>query len=109
MALGIRKNDTVTIISGRDKGKRGRVLIVDKIKGTIVVENCNFVKRHTRAIPQKNIKGGILEKEAPMPISKVKLFCPECQNPTSVKAKFEEGKKFRSCKKCGAILTAKGA
>lgn len=109
MALSIRKNDLVTIISGRDKGKKGRVLSVNHKKGTILVENCNFVKRHTRPIPQKNIKGGILEKEAPMPLCKVKLFCSDCQSPTSIKSKTtEDGKKQRVCKKCGAALI-KGA
>lgn len=109
MALGIRKNDVVTVISGRDKGKKGRVLTVDPAKGTVLVENCNFVKRHTRPIPQKNIKGGILEKESPLPLCKVKLFCGDCQRPTSVGVKVsEEGKRQRVCKKCGAILT-KGA
>lgn len=109
MAVGIRKNDIVTVIAGKDKGKKGRVLTVDRLKGSVVVENCNFVKRHTRPNPQKNIKGGILEKEAPLPICKVRLLCPECQRPTSITAKFEDGKKLRSCKKCGAILVSKGA
>lgn len=109
MAFTIKKNDLVTIISGKDKGKKGRVLSVNHKKETVLVENCNFVKRHTRPIPQKNIKGGILEKEAPIPMCKVKLFCAECQNPTVVKVKMtEDGKKQRVCKKCGAALV-KGA
>ena len=109
MALGIRKNDVVTVISGRDKGKRGRVLTVDPKKGTVLVENCNFVKKHTRPIPQKNIKGGILEKESPLPLCKVQLFCGDCQKPSSVGVRIsEEGKRQRVCKNCGAALT-KGA
>lgn len=109
MALTIKKNDVVVVISGRDKGKKGRVLSVNRKKGTILVENCNFVKRHTRPIPQKNIKGGILEKEAPLPFCKVKLFCSDCQNPTSIKSQIgDNGKKMRVCKKCGAALV-KGA
>jgi len=109
MALGIRKNDTVMVISGKDKGKKGRVLSVDREKHRILVENCNFVKRHTRPIPQKNIKGGILEKESPLPQSKVQIFCGDCQKPTSIGTKVnEEGKKQRICKKCGATLN-KGA
>lgn len=109
MALSIRKNDFVTIISGRDKGKKGRVLSVNRKKATVLVENCNFVKRHTRPIPQKNIKGGILEKEAPIPLCKVKIFCSDCQRPTSIKSQIDSnGKKQRVCKKCGATLV-KGA
>ena len=109
MTLGIRKNDVVTVISGRDKGKKGRVLTVNPEKGTVLVENCNFVKRHTRPMPQKNIKGGILEKESPIPFCKVKLFCGDCQRPTAIAVKVtEEGKRQRCCKKCGAVLT-KGA
>ncbi len=108
MALRIRKNDTVIIISGKDKGKKGRVLSVDNEKQRILVENCNFVKRHTRPMPQKNIKGGILEKESPLPQSKVKIFCGDCQKPTSIGSRTTDGKKQRICKKCGATLT-KGA
>lgn len=110
MTLGIRKNDTVMIIAGKDKGKTGRVLSVDPKAGTLVVENCNFVKKHTRANPQKNIKGGILEKEAPIRLCKVKIYCNDCQRPTSIKIKFtDDGKKQRVCKKCGAVLLPKGA
>jgi large subunit ribosomal protein L24 len=109
MALRIKKNDTVMVISGRDKGKKGRVLSVDQEKQRILVENCNLVKRHTRPMPQKNIKGGILEKESPLPQCKVKIFCGDCQKPTSIGSRLsDDGKKQRICKKCGATLT-KGA
>lgn len=109
MALKIRRNDIVYIISGKDVGKKGRVLGIDHEKQRVLVENCNFVKRHTRPIPQKNIKGGILEKESPLPLSKVKIFCGECQRPTSMAIKVNaEGKRQRVCKKCGAALN-KGA
>ncbi|MGC8723534.1 MAG: 50S ribosomal protein L24 [Acidobacteria bacterium 37-65-4] len=102
MGNRIKKNDQVLILSGREKGKRGRVLSVDPGKAIAVVENVNFVKRHTKANPQKNIKGGILEKEASLPLSKLMGICKECQEPTRFSFQTREGRKMRVCKKCDA-------
>jgi large subunit ribosomal protein L24 len=101
----IKKNDQVEMLSGRDKGKRGRVISVDPEKGKALVDNVNFVKRHTKANPQKNIKGGILEREAPVPLSQLMLVCKECQQPARLAfKKLEDGRKTRVCKKCNAQL-----
>ncbi|MCI4398749.1 MAG: 50S ribosomal protein L24 [Acidobacteria bacterium] len=104
MTIRIKKNDQVVVLGGKDKGKRGRVLSVSPQERTAKVENVNFVKRHTRANPQKNIKGGILEKESPVPVSRLMVICKDCQKPTRLKAQVAEGgKKVRACKKCGAV------
>jgi len=101
----IKKNDQVVMLSGRDKGKRGRVISVDPEKAKALVDNVNFVKRHTKANPQKNIKGGILEREAPVSLSQLMLVCKECQQPTRLAfKKLEDGRKTRVCKKCNAQL-----
>jgi len=101
----IKKNDQVVMLSGRDKGKRGRVISVDPEKARALVDNVNFVKRHTKANPQKNIKGGILEREAPVSLSQLMLVCKECQQPTRLAfKKLEDGRKTRVCKKCNAQL-----
>ncbi len=100
----IRKNDQVFVLSGREKGKRGRVINVDLGKERALVENVNFVKKHTKANPQKNIKGGILEREAPLTLSVLMVVCKECKEPTRLGSKtLEGGRKVRACKKCGAV------
>ena len=105
MASRVKKNDQVIVLSGRDKGKRGKVLSVFPDKKMAVIENINFVKRHTRANPQKNIKGGILEREAPVRLSALMVICKDCQEPTKVSMKkLEGGKKVRVCKKCDSLL-----
>ena len=105
MASRVKKNDQVLVLSGRDKGKRGKVLSVFPSEKRAIVENINFVKRHTRANPQKNIKGGILEREAPVRLSALMVVCKDCQEPTKVAMKtLEGGKKARICKKCDALM-----
>ena len=101
----IRKNDSVIVITGRDRGKRGRVLRVIPDKRRVIVEGVNFIKRHTRPNPQKNIKGGIVEREAPLSASNVQLLCPECSNPTRVGRKLlDDGRRVRFCKKCKGVV-----
>lgn len=106
----IRKNDEVQVIAGRDRGKRGRVLHVDRSKGKILVEHVNMVKRHTRANPARQIKGGIAEREAPISISNVMLVCQAC-GPVRIAHKIDAtgGKirRIRVCRKCGAPLEKK--
>jgi len=100
----IKKNDNVLVLSGREKGKRGKVLKVYRGEGKAVVENVNFIKRHTKANPRKNIKGGILEREAPMSLAVLMAVCRECQQPARFGVKVgDDGKKMRACKKCGAV------
>jgi len=101
----IRKNDSVVVITGRDRGKRGRVLRVIPEKRRVIVEGVNFIKRHTRPNPQKNIKGGIVEREAPLSASNVQLVCPECSNPTRVGRKLlDDGRRVRYCRKCKGVV-----
>jgi len=105
-SLNIQRNDQVEVIAGSDKGKRGRVLRVLPEANRILVEHVRIVKKNVRPNPQKNIKGGIAEQEAPLHISNVMLVCPNC-GPTRVGHKFEGDTKVRVCKKCGQTLAPK--
>ena len=101
----IRRGDQVKVMSGRDRGKTGRVLSVDQRKNTVVVEHANIIKRHTRPNPGKNIKGGIVEREGRMSVSNVMLLCPSCHKHTRVAhVALPDGTKVRSCRRCGATL-----
>jgi large subunit ribosomal protein L24 len=105
MRLFVKKNDTVLILSGRDKGKRGKVLKVLVQEGTLIVEKVNMIKRHTRPNPQKQIKGGIIEREAAIPACRVMVVCPECHSPARVgRVVAEGGVRHRVCKKCHGTL-----
>ena len=105
MRLFVKKNDTVLILAGKDKGKRGKVLKVQAREGTIIVEKVNMIKRHTRPNPQKQIKGGIIEREAAIPACRVMVVCPECHSPARIgHAVAEGGARHRVCKKCHGTL-----
>jgi large subunit ribosomal protein L24 len=101
----IRKNDTVLVVTGRDRGKRGRVLRVVPARDRVIVEGVNFIKRHTRPNPQRNVKGGIVEREAPLHASNVQLLCPECGKQTRVGRKLlDDGRRVRVCVKCEGVV-----
>jgi large subunit ribosomal protein L24 len=101
----LKKNDTVVVLAGKDKGKKGKVLRVLAQKGTVIVEKVNMIKRHTRPNPQKQIKGGVVEREAPVRVDKVMVVCPECRVPTRVgHAVQADGTRTRVCKKCSGFL-----
>jgi large subunit ribosomal protein L24 len=101
----IKKNDEVYILKGKDRGKTGRVLIVHPAKQRIVVEGVQMIKRHTRPNPQRNIKGGVVEKEASIHISNVALVCKNCKKQTRIgKTVLSDGRHVRSCKKCGNTI-----
>jgi large subunit ribosomal protein L24 len=101
----IKKNDEVYILRGKDRGKTGRVLIVMPAKDRVVVEGVQMIKRHTRPNPQKNIKGGIVEKEAAIHISNVAIMCKNCKKHTRIANKIlADGQVTRACKKCGATI-----
>ncbi len=101
----IRKNDNVQVTAGKDRGKRGRVLRVLPDKNRLVVEGVNFVKRHTKPNPSKNVKGGVMEREAALHASNVQLVCPECGAPTRVGRRLlEDGRKVRICRKCEGVV-----
>ncbi len=103
--IEIRKNDTVQVITGRDNGKQGRVLRIIVKRDRIVVEGINMVKKAQRPNPSRNIKGGILEKEASLHLSNVMLICPECQKMVRVGQKvLDDGSRVRTCRKCHASL-----
>jgi large subunit ribosomal protein L24 len=105
LASPIRKNDNVLVITGRDRGKRGRVLRVLPQKGRVVVEGVNFIKKHTKANPQKNIKGGIVEREAALNASNVQIVCPECGAPTRIGSRrLDDGRRVRFCRKCKGVV-----
>jgi len=91
--------DTVIVLSGRDKGKRGKVKFVLRRQGKAEVEGINVVKRHSKAT-QKS-KAGILEKELPVPVSKLMYVCPKCNKPSKLARKPSAGAKERICRRCG--------
>ncbi len=103
-ALDIRKNDIVRVTAGRDKGKEGRVLEVYPQKKQLFVEHVNIIKRHTKPNPNKQIRGGILDKEGPIDISNVSLICADC-GPARIQHREKAGgEKVRVCAKCGQVL-----
>jgi large subunit ribosomal protein L24 len=105
LATPIRKNDNVLVITGKNRGTRGRVLKVDPAKNRLVIEGVNMIKRHTKPNPQKNIKGGVVEREAAIHASNVQLVCPECGKQTRVGRKvLGDGRKVRICRKCEGVV-----
>ncbi|MEW5761938.1 MAG: 50S ribosomal protein L24 [Bacillota bacterium] len=104
MAVRIRKGDAVLVTTGKDAGKKGKVLAVLPRRNRVIVEGVNVVKRHTR--PTRKVpQGGIVEKEAPIHASNVMLLCTRCHQPTRVARRvLEDGRKVRACKKCGEVI-----
>jgi large subunit ribosomal protein L24 len=101
--VDLRRNDTVKVITGRDKGKEGRVLRVFPNDAKLLVEHVMMVKKHVRPNPQRNIKGGIAEQESRIAISNVQLVCPTC-GPVRIGHEVRGDRKVRVCKKCGTTL-----
>ena len=105
LATPVRKNDNVLVITGKDRGKRGRVLKTVPEKNRLVVEGVNLIKRHTKANPSKNVKGGIVEREASVHASNVQIICPECGKQTRLGHKIlGDGRKVRICRKCEGVV-----
>src|SRR5262249_26258082 len=105
LATPIRKNDNVLVVTGKDRGKRGRVLKVLPDTNRLIVEGVNMIKRHTRPNPGKNIKGGIVEREASLHASNVQIVCPECGAQTRIGHKIlGDGRKVRICRKCEGVV-----
>ncbi|HEX7962125.1 MAG TPA: 50S ribosomal protein L24 [Terriglobales bacterium] len=102
-SVDIRRNDTVKVITGRDKGKEGRVLRVFPDKGKVLVEHVMMVKKNVRPNPQKNIKGGIAEQESPISVSNVMLVCGTC-GPVRLGHEKRGKKTVRICRKCNSVL-----
>ena len=102
--MNIKKNDTVIVLSGKDKGKKGKVLEAMPASGKVIVEGVNVATKHKKATSQTE-QGGIVKKEAPIYACKVQRVCPKCNKPTRPAHKLlADGKKVRVCKKCGAEI-----
>jgi len=102
--MGIRGGDTVIVISGKDRGKKGRVIRAYPKKRTVLVQSANFIKKHTRP-SQRNQRGGVVEYEAPLPVANVMLVCDRCNQPTRIEhVRLEDGTKTRRCKKCREVI-----
>jgi len=102
--MKIKKNDTVLVISGKDKGKKGKVRFAYPEKGKIMVEGVSMIKRHTK--PQKQVRqAGIIERESAISVSDVMLVCSKCNKPARVGYKIlEDGRKARICRACGEVV-----
>jgi large subunit ribosomal protein L24 len=102
---GLRKGDQVRVMAGRDKGKEGRVLFVDARRRRITVEHANMIKRATKADSSKNIKGGMVEREASIAISNVMIVCASCNKHARIGRKdMPDGTTVRVCRRCGTTL-----
>jgi large subunit ribosomal protein L24 len=100
----IKKNDTVMVVAGRDRGKTGKVMRVLPERGRVVIERLNIVKRHTKPRGAQS-PGGIVEKEAPLDISNVMIFCDRCNAPVRVGVKTaDDGARNRVCRRCGEAI-----
>ena len=101
--MKIKKDDKVVVVSGKDKGKQGKILVAEPKAGKVIVEGVNVATKHQK--PQgQNQEGGIIKVETPIYASKVQLVCPKCGKATRVGFKLADGKKVRVCKKCGAEI-----
>ncbi len=110
--IEIKKDDTVKVISGRDKGKTGRVLRVNRESGKLLVEHVMMIKRHTRPNPAQQIKGGIAERESQIPVSNVLVVCPSCNKAVRIAHQVDhlaggKSRRTRICRKCGQALDRK--
>ena len=103
MAMKIKKDDKVVVITGKDKGKEGKVMMADPENGRVVVSGVNVITKHQKARNQQN-PGGIIKKEAAIDASNVMLVCKKCGKATRLAVKEIDGKKVRVCKKCGETI-----
>ena len=105
--LNIKKNDQVFVLTGKDRGKTGKVLKVLPDTRRAIVEGLNFVQKHTRANPQRNVKGGILPKESSIHVSNLMVVCRRCNKHAKVGiSHMQDGRKVRVCKNCNELLDA---
>ncbi len=103
--IPFRKNDVVIVKKGKDKGKTGKVLKLFPETNRVIVERINFSKHFVKADRSKNVQGGVMEKETPIPVPNVMLFCPECgQGVRTRNRRAEDGTKTRLCAKCESVI-----
>ena len=107
--MRLRKGDEVMVITGKDRGKRGRIQEVRPRQQTVIVAGVNIAKHHTKANPSKNQKGGIVEQPMPLGLGKVMVICPHCGKPTRVAHRLDEDSKERICKRCGEAIVVEEA
>lgn len=101
----VKKNDQVKVISGSERGKSGKVLKVFPGKDRAIVEGIKFIKKHVKPNPKLNVKGGIVEREAPIELSNLQVVCPECSKPSRLGIKLlEDGTRVRFCKACKGVV-----
>jgi large subunit ribosomal protein L24 len=101
----VKKGDSVVVLSGKDRGKQGRVLRVFALKGTAIVERVNEKAKHEKPNPGKNVKGGISRSEYPIKVDKLQVICPSCNEPSRTGShRDEEGQATRFCRNCKADL-----
>ena len=99
--MKVKAKDTVVVLSGKDAGRQGTVLSVDRAAERVVVEGINMMKKHVRADPRKGTQGGVLEREAPVHVSNLMVVCPRCNEPTRVgRERAGNGRLARKCKRC---------
>ena len=102
MTIKLKKNDNVTVLAGKEKGKSGKIIRVDREKNRVYIEKVNMIKRHIKPRSAQE-PGGIIDKEAPVNISNVALYCPKCKKAVRFSVNADDkGKKTRLCKKCGS-------
>jgi large subunit ribosomal protein L24 len=103
--IHVKKGDTVVVLSGKDKGKKGKILQVLPQAQKVIVENVNMIKKHTKPNPNMNNQGGIIEKEAAIHSSNVMIVCNRCNKPTRIGGKrLDDKTNARVCKQCGELL-----
>lgn len=103
MALKLRRNDKIVILTGKDKGKKGVIKSI-LLKNKAIINGLNLIKKHQKPLPSQNRNGGIIEKEAPIQISNIAIFNPELNKPDRIGFRFEEGKKVRFFKSNGKTI-----
>ncbi len=104
--LKLKKGDPVIVISGKreDRGKRGKIVRLLTEKNRVVVEKVHIVKEYVKANPQKNIQGGIVDREGSIPLASVMYYCSECEQGVRIGYRTEKDSKQRICKKCGIVV-----
>lgn len=100
--MKLKKDDKVLVLSGKDRGKKGKILKVFVKKGKVIVEGINMVKKHAR--PTQSFQGGIVDRPNPLKVDKLMLICPRCNKPARIGKKKQDDENLRACRKCGEVI-----